>query len=169
MDSGMSAAAAEAGVILSGIAYYLANQRARNKSRNVRYSQMLLTDLEAAANVWPWTYEERAASNEGLGIELPSDMYDGLVSSTNISYFDTCIQEELRAFYDMVRKHNREIGRASDGAPAARLTGQWDDAENMGSALLRVTDSVKDFRSRNELDSRLRKIAKPLHLYYENG
>ena len=159
----------EAAVLGISITYYLSNKKARRKSRNVRYSQMLLTELEITANYVGQT-EDRADSDSALGIDLPSSVYGGLVSSTNISYFDKSIQEELHKFYTDVRDHNWKFGREAmryeSGTGA--LTLQWHYIEAMRKSLVALTERVNGFRMRNEWNRRGKMVAKTLALYYDD-
>ena len=159
----------EAVVIGISIIYYLSNKKARSKSRNVRYSQMLLTELEITVN-YVSRSEDRADSNSALGIDLPSSVYDGLVSSTNISYFDKAIQEELHKFYTSVKNHNWKFGREAIRyeSGTAALTLQWYYIEAMRESLVALTERVNGFRKRNEWNRRGKMVAKTLALYYDD-
>lgn len=158
----------EAVLIIGGILYYIANRKVRNRSRNVRYSQMRLTDLQSTA-IHLSAYEERANLTVMQGEDLPMDMYRGLVSSTNISCFETRMQEKLHLFYTMVRQYNREFGYESTRATdTARMTGQWDDMKPMVELMKSVTKCVKKFRDRNKLGKSRLVAAKVLQLAYDD-
>ena len=92
-----------------------------------------------------------------------------MVSSTNISYFGTRMQEKLHLFYTTVRQYNREFGYESTGAPdTARMTGQWDDMKPMVELMKSVTKCVKKFRDHNKLGKSWLVAAKVLQLAYDD-
>ena len=93
--------------ILLGMLFLLGNRRAKHRLRNARYAQMMFIELKMIAGVLG-----RVGRQDKHGTywkKLPSNAYDGLVSSTNISYFDTQTQKALYYFYDNLKHHNQKL------------------------------------------------------------
>ena len=150
-----------------GAAYYLGNRRARGMQRNVRYADMLLTELETMA-------KHLGLPDERLYLpitmcNLSCNVYDGLVSSTNLSYFDKLVQENLHSFYRIVKQYNLEleserVGHTHDSTSVSNEVSN----ENLVGVLRTVTDEIDRFSKQNKMHKWLRPAAKILRLYYED-
>ena len=94
----------EAFAVIAGI-FYLYYRRLRHRMLKVRCADMLLVELR---NIW--TDVDLAKSNytpdQKAYQDLPRAVYDGLVVSTNISYFDTDIQHTLHSLYTNIHRYN---------------------------------------------------------------
>ena len=86
----------EALAIVGGLAFYLANWRARDRLRKVRYANMLLAELATLHRVMKM-YDDKDGIDtiENSTEILPHNVYDGLVTSTNLSYFDRPVQDRI--------------------------------------------------------------------------
>lgn len=96
-------------------------------------------------------------------------MYNGLVSSTNLSYFYRSVQDKIHLLYELVIKHNRKFERGAVGG--IDLSGPLDkdgEPRYLEKELQQVIDTVTQFRDKNEPNKRWRPILKLLRWYYED-
>lgn len=157
----------EALAVIAGITY-LYYRRVRHRMLRVRCAEMLLVELR---NIW--TDVDLAKGNYIPDLkayfDLPHSVYDGLITSTNISYFDVDIQHTLHSLYTHVHRYNmiaelsREgvtldnkkpfekshISRPMAEANLQELVKKWDDAIN----------EVEEFRDEYEPEGWERSVA----------
>lgn len=144
-------------VIGGGLMFYMANWRARHRLRKVRYANMLLAELKTLhdiANV-KGAHGADHTSIENSAEILPHNVYDGLVSSTNPSYFDRSDQDRIHLSYELIIKHNRKFERG--GVARTDLFGPSDkdgEPRYLEGELRRVIYTVTQFRDKNQPDKR---------------
>lgn len=85
------------------VSLYLWQERRKSGKRRSGYAKMLAVEL---AGIRDYT---DPFNKRGIGIRtmhpvgtLASDVYDGLISSSNLAVFDQRLQVQLRSFYDAV-------------------------------------------------------------------
>lgn len=154
--------------IAAGLTFYLANWRARNQLRKVRYSNMLLAELATLHDIMKPYHDENDVENSTE--ILPHNVYDGLVSSTNISYFGKPLQERIHAFYGLVITHDRKFGPKPkmDTFDLSWPIGKDGKPMYLRRSLRSVMRDVTLFRNKNQTRKRLRPVLKALQLYYED-
>lgn len=155
----------EASAIGGGLLFYVKNRQARDRLRNVRYANMLMNELEETQR----TIERIARNGYGDGLEpLPGNVYDGLVLSTNFSYFDGSLQNHLHKVYGHIGDYNERVFRDRD---AYHQRGQSLPPDHMLDGLKAPVKEaialVKAFRARNK-PTRWLRLLKALHWYYDD-
>ncbi len=100
---------------------------------------------------------------------LPDNVYDGFVSSTNLSYFDKDLQEHLHDLYMNLKNYNEDVfpdenTRASKGM-AIDPMGLFDDLSDSVEEAIAL---VNEFRRRNRSAKRWRPLLKAIHWYYDD-
>lgn len=162
-------------VIGGGLMFYMANWRARHKLRKVRYADMLLAELKALHDTAkPYIDDVDGAHDiEHGSIEnsteiLPHNVYDGLVSSTNLSYFDRAVQDKIHSFYELVIRHNRRVEKNVPGGDMLAPAYMDREPRYLEKELLQTIDTVTEFRDKNRPNKRWRPILKLLRWYYED-
>ena len=168
--------------ILLGVLYVLGNRRARHRLLKARCADALLIELYAVHK----TLKEMADSSIEMkklsqargqqswqtgGFEslFQRNVYDGLVSSSNIAYFDRDIQEKLHGVYGDVKLFGMNIARVE----RAGVSGweiedgkEWmEDVPHGADEAVRV---VEAFRDRNRYAGRWLRLLKALGLAYED-
>ena len=94
----------EAFAIIAGI-FYLYHRRLRHRMLKVRCADMLLVELRnIGANVD--LVKGNYVPDQDSYYDLPHAVYDGLITSTNMSYFDTAIQRTLHSLYTNIHRYN---------------------------------------------------------------
>ena len=114
----MFAQALISGFVMAGvlIGLYLWQERRKLKKRRSGYATMLAVEV---ANIRDFT---DPFSKRGITVrtrhpagQLPSERYDGLISSSNIAVFDYGLQQQLHTFYSAVSSRDyvklRELAR----------------------------------------------------------
>lgn len=161
----------EALAIVGGLAFYLANWRARDRLRKVRYANMLLAELATLHRMMkPYDGEGGVDTIENSTEILPHNVYDGLVSSTNLSYFDKPVQHKIHSFYELVMVHDCKFD-PRPAMPVSDLLGPTDECGEpryLKSSLPSVMRAVTLFRDKNQPDERWRPVLKLLRWYYED-
>ena len=173
---------AEAVPITGGILYALANYRARHRLRNARFAGALLTEIRTIHKEFKEIMDdhdrvEKDPQKPGQVTvsEGPFDhiflrnVYDGLVASSNIAYFDRDIQENLHRMYVDIEFLRRLITRYERGdvsgwhIPRGK---EWADGilHNMDG----VVQMVTDFHTRNQCRSRWCHVLKAIRLAYDD-
>lgn len=154
-----------------GLAFYLANWRARDRLRKVRYADMLLAELATLHRmIKPYGDEGVVDTVENSTEILPHNVYDGLVASTNLSYFDRPVQDKIHSFYGLVIEHDRKFG-PKPAMQTFTLTGPTDEygePMDMWGAIRTTMRAVRQFRNRNRPNKRWRSVLKLLKWYYED-
>lgn len=160
----------EALAIVVGLTFYLANWRARDRLRKVRYANMLLAELATLHRMMKPYDEDGIDTIENSTEILPHNVYDGLVSSANISYFDKPVQEKVHSFYELVVRHDRKFGPipAMPVSDSFGLTDEDGERRCLKSRLPPVMRAVTLFRDKNQPDERWRSVLKMLRWYYED-
>lgn len=94
----------EAFAVIAGI-FYLYYRRLRHRMLKARCASMLLVELR---NIWADVdlVKGRYVPDQNAYYDLPHAVYDGLITSTNMSYFDTAIQHTLHSLYANIRRYN---------------------------------------------------------------
>ena len=159
----------EALAIVVGLTFYLANWHARDRLRKVRYANMLLAELEILHRIMQ-PYDDGDHIIENSTETLPHNVYDGLVSSTNLSYFDKPVQDLIHSFYELVIIHDRKFG-PKPAVATFDAFGPTDEDGNqryLKSSLQQIIREVTLFRDRNRPDERWRPVLKMLRWYYED-
>lgn len=157
----------EASAIAGGLIFYVKNWQARDRLRKVRYANMLMNELKAI-----WDAIKHAENNdyhEEFLEPLPDNVYDGFVSSTNLSYFDKDLQEHLHDLYMNLKDYNEdafpdENARVIKGVAITPM-GLLDDLSNSVEEAITL---VKEFRQRNRPNKRWRPLLKAVHWYYDD-
>ena len=161
----------EALAIVVGLTFYLANWRARDRLRKVRYANMLLAELETLHRMMkPYDKDDGVYTIENSTEILPHNVYDGLVSSTNLSYFDKPVQNLIHSFYELVIIHDRKFGPKPtvDTFDAFGPTDEDGKQRYLKNSLRQIIREVTLFRDRNQPDERWRPVLKMLRWYYED-
>ena len=178
----------EASAIGGGLLFYIKNRQARDRLRKVRYANMLLGELgDIRSIIGPI----EGGPDGGTLEPLPDNVYNGLVASTNLSYFDANIQALLRDVYTRVKDHNKLFSDArirvavSEGwglKPTSHYDDppddppEYDTAEDIERAELLDTlgveagaaiNKVLAFRECNK-PTRWVRLLKALHWYYDD-
>ena len=94
----------EAGAVIAGI-FYLGYRHLNHRMLKVRCSNMLLVELDnirTDADLVKGSYTPDTKSYQ----DLPRAIYDGLIISNNISYFDVNIQKKLHSLYTNIHRYN---------------------------------------------------------------
>lgn len=157
----------EASAIAGGLIFYVKNWQARDRLRKVRYANMLMNELKAI-----WDSIKRAESDdyhEEFLEPLPDNVYNGFVSSTNLSYFDKDLQEHLHDLYMNLKDYNKstfpdENPRAIKNVvltPIGLLDILSDSVEE-------AIVLVNEFLQRNRSAKRWRPLLKAIHWYYDD-
>lgn len=179
----------EVSTIVGGLVFYMKNRQARDRLRNVRYANMLLGELNV---VWATVVSVKECDHNDEILEPLSDnIYDGLVSSTNLSYFDADIQNLLYETYTSIKDFNTMFSSVRarvvvSGGLVFRPASQWPDpcdnepSNNTSEDNARVEllsgiltgaeaaiYKVGEFRRRNK-PARWLRLLKALHWYYDD-
>lgn len=87
------------------------------------------------------------------GMPLPRNVYDGLVASTNLSYFDMSVQKEIHTFYTLVAWYNSTIapGTMQHYTAYKEVFDDRDGMTRLKDGLEKATDMVDEFRERNRI------------------
>ena len=161
----------EALAIVVGLTFYLANWRARDRLRKVRCANMLLVELATLHRMMkPYDGERSADTIENSTEILPHNVYDGLASSANLSYFDKHVQHKIHSFYELVMMHDRKFD-PRPAVPVSDLFGPTDkngEPRYLKSDLRQATRAVTLFRDKNQPAERWRPVLKLLRWYYED-
>ena len=159
----------EALAIIVGLTLYLGNWRARDRLRKVRYANMLLAELTILHRMMKPYDKDGVDSIESSTEVLPHNVYDGLVSSANLSYFDKPLQDSIHSFYELVMIHDRKFG-PKPALPTIDSFGPTDESGEpryLKSSLRQVTRAVTLFRNKNQPNERWRPVLKMLRWYYD--
>ena len=152
-------------LVIVGFFWYALNRRARNRRLKVRLATATLTEVgwigalvEDVLRSYP--------SNEDL-VPLPRGVYDGLVSSTNIAYFDDGVQKKLHELYYGIRLYN-ETAFPQFSAREGICVPPKGVLEDLLKFVNTANAAVKQFRGRYMYRGRWRGVLKFLHWYYED-
>lgn len=140
-----------------GALFYLGVHRARHRLRKIRYAKMLLPELDSMHNSL-MTINEHHGQWSGLHEPFAHNVYDGLVVSTNISYFDSVVQDKLHSLYELVEEINSRVVELSDPNNSVSLTSMGPGNKSLYylttlEERLRVADGavVEFFKQNNRL------------------
>lgn len=146
----------EAGAVVAGI-FYLYYRRLRHRMLKVRCANMLLVELGGI-----WSEIDLAKGNYTPDAkayqDLPSSVYNGLITSTNLSHFDVKIQGDLHDLYAHIQRYNEIAAESRKStyrnrpmaeANLKELINKWDA----------VLDSVEEFRDKHEPEGSERSVA----------
>ena len=142
----------------AGALFYLWVHRIRHRLRKVRYAKMLLSELvilhksleSIKLNRYQW---------HGQHEPFTHSVYDGLVTSTNISYFGRDVQDALHQLYGLVEAINAyhashaepdsvvNLGRVGPGNVG------FDNLEKLAEYLESTSSLVEDFLKQNTIGS----------------
>lgn len=90
--------------VIVGI-FYLYYRRLRHRMLKVRCADMLLVELRNIRADVDAVKGNYVPVHEAY-YDLPHAAYDGLITSTNMSYFDTAIQHTLYSLYTNIHRYN---------------------------------------------------------------
>ncbi len=147
--------------------FYLYYRSVRHRMLKVRCADMLLVEL---GNIR--TDVDLAKCNYAPGSrpyqDLPRAMYDGLITSNNVSHFDVDIQQKLHSLYTHIHRYNviaeesRQIHLADTATHARGHPDQQLAQSNLEKLIKKwkdASDSVEEFRYKHEPWGSARKIA----------
>ena len=172
----------EALPIIGGILYVLSNRRARHRLRNARLAGALLVELCSThkflrevidSNTRMKKIRQGAKSSSegggGFGHYIQSNVYDGLVSSSNIAYFDHDTQENLHSMYVDAKLIGHKISRAKyDDVSGWIIDGDKGWADGVLRGADEAIQAVETFRDRNRYRGRWLPVLKAIHLAYDD-
>ena len=98
----------EAIAVCIGIAaglFYIYYRRLRHRMMKVRCADMLLVELGNIGTDVDMVKGDYIPDHKAYQ-DLPRAVYDGLITSTNISYFDVGIQRTLHSLYASIHRYN---------------------------------------------------------------
>ena len=152
---------------LGGFIWYILNRRARDRRLKVRLANMLHTELvEILIRLQP-APERDAAKN--VMLPLPYQTYDGLISSTNISYFDKRIQRLLYMIYLGVK--NTNMGDPTPIYLRQKLTDgkvSVKESEWLSGLVDSAIVKVEKFRDHHQYSGHGLTILKAIHWAYDD-
>ena len=155
----------EAVLVIVGFFWYALNRRARNRRLKVRLATATLTEVGGIG-----AFVENALrshpSDENV-IPLPRGVYDGLVSSTNIAYFDDGVQKKLHELYYGIRLYNETTFPQFSVREGIRVPPKG-VLEDLLKFVNTANTAVKQFRDRYMYRGRWRGVLKFLHWYYDD-
>lgn len=147
----------EAGAIIAGI-FYLGYRHLNHRMLKVRCSNMLLVELDNVqtnADLIKYSYTPDTKSYP----DLPRAIYDGLIISNNISYFDVDIQKKLHSLYANIHRYNivaaesRRVRATSAPMSKTEYINRPMEVSNLKELITKLKDAsdiVEKFRDRNE-------------------
>lgn len=129
---------------------YLGNRCVRPRLRNVRYAQMLLMEFQTIREL---VESSDDGGKSSAGMPLPRSVYDGLVASTNLSYFDMPVQKEIHTFYNLVAWYNNTVvpGAMQHYTSYKKVFDDHGGMTRLMDNLKKATDMVDEFRERNRI------------------
>lgn len=155
----------EAILVMVGFFWYALNRRARNRRLKVRLATASLTEIGGVG-----AFVEDALrshpSNEDL-VPLPRGVYDGLVSSTNIAYFDGDVQKKLHELYYNIRLYNETAFPQQFGAGEGIRVPPRGALEDLLGFVNTANTAVEQFRDRHRYRGRWLAILKVVHWEYD--
>lgn len=165
-----------------GILYVLGNRRARHQLLKVRCADALLIELYSVHKMLKEIVDNAIeigitsqmfgpyGNRQGeFGYLFQRNVYDGLVSSSNITYFDHGMQKKLHGLYGDVKLFGWNISKVAHGDVSGwsvEANEAW--VKNMPHRMDETIRAVKAFRNRNRYRGRWLRLLKALGLEYED-
>ena len=164
-----------------GILYVLLNRRARHRLRNARLASALLVELyyirdELTKIIDSTVKMEKMSQAQGQHDFMQYDyehlfqrnVYDGLVSSSNIAYFDRRIQKRLHAVYYAVRWFSKDISRVTHAGVTGLVISNKKLADDVLGSADKAIQAVEVFRDCNQYRGRWFPVLKAIDLAHDD-
>ena len=150
-----------------GFLWYILNRRARDRRIKARLASTLLDELVTILSRIR-TAKEHPDSDQPL-FPLPSSTYNGLTSSTNISYFDRRIPGVLHGIYTTIEELHF-IQRPTTHANLIKNIEQTaiGNLDEMLGTVEKAVTLVEQFRDRHRYRGRWLAILKAIHWEYDD-
>lgn len=173
---------ADALAIPFGILYVLLNRRARHRLRNARLAGALLVELYSAHKMLKNVTDSHTRMKKirrgaksmsetrgGFGHYFQSNVYDGLVSSSNIAYFGQDAQEKLHGMYADIKMMGQNISRGVyDGVSGWVIDGDEEWAYGVLRGAVDAIQAVEAFRDCNRYRGRWFPVLKAIDLAHDD-